>query len=87
MIWPVPETDRPASLSLARPKSATLTTPSLEIRMFAGLMSRCTMPILWAAPRATATRLAIASASWIESFFLSRRIASRLLPSTYCMQM
>jgi hypothetical protein len=31
----------------AMPKSITLTSPVLVSMMFAGLMSRCTMPLRW----------------------------------------
>ena len=46
----------------AMPKSATFTEPRVPIRMFAGLMSRCTRPAAWAKPRAAATSLAISAA-------------------------
>jgi hypothetical protein len=43
------------STERARPKSSTFTYPSGRIMMFSGLMSRCTIPLLWAAASAFAT--------------------------------
>jgi hypothetical protein len=53
----------PMTLSLARPKSSTLTRPSARTLMLAGLRSRWTMPDSWAASSAWAICLAIGSAS------------------------
>ncbi len=44
-----------ASCGLAMPKSATFTRSPASSMMLAGLMSRCTMPALWAVSRASAT--------------------------------
>ena len=44
---------------LARPKSRTLTRPSVVTMTFAGLRSRWTMPFSWAAARASARAVAI----------------------------
>ena len=49
--------------SLASPKSRILTTPSVVIIRFAGLMSRCTMPFLCALPSPWATWEAMSTAS------------------------
>ena len=49
--------------SLARPKSRTLTTPSGVTMTFAGLRSRWTMPAAWAAASASASGIAMRSAS------------------------
>ncbi len=50
------------STSFASPKSSTFARPSRVIRMFAGLMSRCTMPLPCAASSAEATCAAYSSA-------------------------
>ena len=50
------------STSFASPKSSTLARPSRVIRMFAGLISRCTMPLPCAASSAEATCAAYSSA-------------------------
>ena len=52
-----------ACVSLARPKSRTLTTPSGVTITFAGLRSRWTMPAAWAAASASASGIAIRSTS------------------------
>ena len=46
---------RSASSSRAMPKSLSFTSPVVEIRMLAGLMSRCTRPKLCTAASAPAT--------------------------------
>ncbi len=50
----------------AIPKSATTALPA-ENMMFSGFMSRCTTPRLWAYPSASATSLAMRTASTIDS--------------------
>jgi len=52
-----------ASKAFARPKSSTFTLPSGVSLTFAGLRSRWTMPLSWAASRASAIWLAIPRAS------------------------
>ena len=57
LVCPVPTTAR------ASPKSATLTTPSMPMSTFSGLMSRCTMPARWAAVSPASTGSSTANAS------------------------
>ena len=45
------------------PKSSTFTPPPRTRKTFSGLMSRCTTPFVWAAPRTSSTAPAMASAS------------------------
>src|SRR5205814_2172264 len=49
--------------SLASPKSSTFACPRLVTKMFAGLMSRCTMPLAWAASSASAIWIASSTTS------------------------
>ena len=64
------------------PKSMTLTAPSREIMMFAGLTSRWTMPFLWeksSAPQTSAITPRARSTSMGPSILtMSRRVS----PST-----
>jgi hypothetical protein len=57
----------PPAISLARPKSSSLTVPSLAITALAGLRSRWRTPFLWAAasPRARPSPIASARAHGI----------------------
>jgi hypothetical protein len=57
----------PPAISLARPKSSSLTAPSRAITALAGLRSRCRTPFLWAAasPRASPSPIASARAHGI----------------------
>ena len=74
------------SVSLARPKSSTFTSPVSVTMMLAGFRSRWTMPAAWAAPSASAICTAYFSTSARGS--PSRSIDSaRVLPATYSMAM
>src|ERR1051325_7011125 len=65
VIWPA----SPAAFTArAMPKSATTAVPP-DSMMFSGLMSRCTIPWLWAYASAPATSVAIRSAPSWESCF------------------
>jgi len=64
-----------ASTVFARPKSRTLTVPSLRTLMFAGLRSRWTIPCSWAASSASAIWRASGSASSIGTAPRAIRIA------------
>ena len=48
-------TDFGPAVSFAKPKSRIFACPRLVTKMFAGLISRCTMPFAWAASRASGT--------------------------------
>ena len=48
----------PAGINFARPKSRILTWPRSVTKMFAGLMSRWMIPLLWAAQSASAISVA-----------------------------
>ncbi|CAB4567488.1 unannotated protein [freshwater metagenome] len=74
-------------IARAMPKSATFTAPAEPMRMFAGLMSRCTTPLRWAKLSAADTSLAI-SAAWIElTWPLARRMSASVRPCTYSIAM
>ena len=78
--WPL------ASIRVDRPKSVTLTTPSLLTMTFSGLMSRCRMPALCATSSAWDTELnTLAIMSSVMSLSSSRMIFASVLPSTYSM--
>ena len=71
----------------AMPKSATFTLPLVATRMLAGLMSRWTMPLVWAKPSAPATSVATSLACIGDRRPWARRMSARLLPSTYSITM
>ncbi len=71
----------------AIPKSVTFTWASGVSRMFCGLMSRCTIPWLWANSNASATCAAICNARSGASRPSRRMYSLRLAPSTYSMAM
>ena len=73
-----------AAVILARPKSRTLTRPSVVTMTLAGLRSRWTMPFSWAAARASASAVAI-SRIWGGASPPSGTTRSRGWPSTSCM--
>lgn len=50
-----------AGISFARPKSSTFAWPRSVMKIFAGLMSRCTMPPVCAASSASATSIPVSS--------------------------
>ncbi len=76
-----------AFMARAIPKSATFTWPLAPMRMFAGLMSRCTTPLRWAKPRAAAISLAISAACWLFTWPLALRMSARVRPCTYSIAM
>ena len=65
----------------AMPKSARRARPSLSIRMFDGLTSRCTIPCLWAKKSASATSAPMLAASLGSSAPSRARRASSDSPS------
>jgi hypothetical protein len=71
---------------LASPKSITFAWPVRVSMMFPGLMSRWTIPLLCAVSSASATSMAIGSASPGDSAPCSSRSFSDW-PSTYSMTM
>ncbi len=73
----------PPSMALAIPKSITIVRPSWSIMMFDGLMSRCTIPWLWACWRAVATSNRITWVIAIGSFPAALRTRSSDWPSMY----
>jgi len=83
----VPSVVWSASVSLAIPKSATITRSSSQRRMLAGLMSRCTRPARWAVAKASATRAPMVTASGAGSVPLSSRCVRRDTPRTSSMTM
>ncbi|CPU67901.1 Uncharacterised protein [Mycobacteroides abscessus] len=67
----------------ARPKSVTLSRPSVSSRTFSGLMSRCTSPARWAAASASSTWSSTSSVRpsvKVRSVSMVRR---RFDPATY----
>ena len=76
-----------AFIARAMPKSATFTWPLEPMRMFAGLMSRCTSPASWAKLSAAATSLAISAACLAVTWPLERRMSASVRPSTNSMAM
>jgi hypothetical protein len=78
--------DEVSETARAMPKSITLTWPVLVIMMFAGLMSRCTMPARCEYSRAVSTESTTRHASVCESA-PSETSWRRFLPSTYSMTM
>ena len=87
--WAVPTTIdvpvRPDVVSVAAramPKSITLMPPLAVTMMFAGLMSRCTMPDAWLCASAWSTTLVISRARRTGSGPESCRMLRRVVPST-----
>ena len=76
-----------AFIARAMPKSATFTCPLAPIKMFAGLMSRCTTPAEWALPSAAATSLAISAACTELTCPLARKMSANVRPCTYSIAM
>jgi hypothetical protein len=81
-----PVSSASADTSFARPKSSTFTTPSRVTITFAGLTSRWTMPLAWAAASASAIGIARrnASFSFIPCFGMR---PSSVWPGTYSITM
>ena len=78
-----PTSSPPTSLAArAIPKSATRASPSSPIRMFAGLMSRWTMPCSWANWRARAVSMPTRTANPIASAPSRAMTSRRSEPST-----
>ena len=69
------------------PKSITFTAPARLSMMFAGLMSRCTMPCRWEKSSAaqTSATISIARRGFIGPSV--RTMSRRVSPSTYSMTM
>ena len=82
-IW-LDEPTRAATL--ARPKSRIFAVPRLVTKMFAGLMSRWTMPATWAASSASAMSMAMGNSSSISMGRPSMR-CFRVWPSRNSMAM
>ncbi len=80
------DTPSGAAVVRATPKSRILALPRFVTKMFAGLMSRCTMPAAWAASSASATSPAIAT---IDEIAIGPAAVSRSsgVPSRYSIAM
>ena len=69
------------------PKSATFTRPPSPIRMFAGLMSRCTTPRSCANASAVATDSAISRTSVTDILPRERSSSPSVVPGTHSIAM